>query len=77
VSINPVIACDKPKTWKNKVGAIASGAAMVVFGVPIYILMLPINTMIIASYNAASKETNKPKDIEQVDPTPCSDGLDE
>ena len=71
MSINPVMACDKPKTWRKKAGGIVRDTAIVVFGGPFYILMLPLNVLIIASYNTPPRKKNKQKDIMLIKPIPC------
>jgi hypothetical protein len=72
VSINPVMACDKPKTWRKKTGEIVRDTAIVVFGGPFYILMLPLNLLIIASYNTPSRKKNKQEETKLIRPIPCS-----
>lgn len=72
MSINPVLACEKPKTWRKKAGEIARDTAIVVFGGPFYILMLPLNLLIIASYNSPPKKRNKQRETVLVDPIPCT-----
>jgi hypothetical protein len=72
MSINPVMACDKPKSWKKKAGEIVRDTAIVVFGGPFYILMLPLNLLIIASYNTPSRKKNKQKETKLIKPIPCT-----
>ena len=72
VSINPAMACEKPKTWRKKTGEIVRDTAIVVFGGPFYILMLPLNLLIIASYNPPCRKKNKQEEIKLIKPIPCS-----